>query len=97
MTTYRLSPRARADLGGIWDHTAERWGEGQAERYLRQIAEACADLASGRRRGAGAGAVRPGYFRHPVGSHVLFYRLGRDGGIEVMRILHKRMDVGRHL
>ncbi len=37
MTGYRLSPRAQADLEGIWDYTVERWGGGQAETYIRKI------------------------------------------------------------
>jgi plasmid stabilization system protein ParE len=35
-------------------------------------------------------------YEHPVGSHVLFYRL-TDDGIDVVRILHNRMDFERHL
>ncbi len=29
--------------------------------------------------------------------HVLYYRLGRDGVVEVVRVMHDRMDPGRHL
>jgi toxin ParE1/3/4 len=40
--------------------------------------------------------VRPGYLKRQAGSHVLFYRL--DGQtVDVVRILHQRMDFGRHL
>ncbi len=42
---YALSPRARADLDGIWDYTAGRWGVHQADRYARQIVDACAEVA----------------------------------------------------
>lgn len=40
--------------------------------------------------------LRAGYRRYGVGSHAIFYRLAPDR-IEVVRILHQRMDAGRHL
>ncbi|HKM63956.1 MAG TPA: type II toxin-antitoxin system RelE/ParE family toxin, partial [Acidisphaera sp.] len=40
--------------------------------------------------------VRPGYYRCAAGSHVVFYRR-TDAGIEIVRILHGRMDFVRHL
>jgi toxin ParE1/3/4 len=97
MRRYVLSPRAHADLSGIWDYTAKHWGVDQAERYVRQIVAACADLAGGRKQGRSIDEVRPGYFKCAIGSHVLFYRLKPAGRIEVVRILHGRMDVERHL
>jgi toxin ParE1/3/4 len=40
--------------------------------------------------------VRRGYRMYPSGSHVLFYRQTADG-IDVVRILHERMDYERHI
>jgi len=97
VSVYVLSPRARGDLGEIWDYSAAQWGSAQADRYVRLIAAACASLAAGRVTGRSADAIRSGYFRHAVGSHVLFYRARRNGGIEIVRILHRRMDIERHL
>jgi toxin ParE1/3/4 len=97
LTAYVLSPRARRDLSEIWDYSVEQWGNAQADRYIRLIAAACAGLAAGRITQRSADAVRPGYFRHAVGSHVLFYRARRGGGIEIVRILHRRMDIERQL
>jgi toxin ParE1/3/4 len=97
VTGYVLTPRARRDLSEIWDYSATQWGTAQADRYIRLIASACAALAAGRAKGRSAEAIRPGYFRQTVGSHVLFYRAGKRGSIEIVRILHQRMDVERHL
>lgn len=93
----RFSPAAGADLSGIWDWTESRWGRTQAERHVLAIREACADLASGRRRGRSAEEVRAGYRKLAVGSHLLFFRVGEDGAIEVIRILHQRMDAAARL
>jgi toxin ParE1/3/4 len=97
VTAYVLSPRAFADLSEIWDHSAAQWGATQADRYVRLIAAACAALAAGRIRGRSTDAVRSGYFRHAIGSHVLFYRAHSGSGIEIVRILHRRMDIERRL
>jgi toxin ParE1/3/4 len=41
-------------------------------------------------------AIRPGMFKFPAASHTIFYRKS-PGAIEVIRILHKSMDVESHL
>jgi toxin ParE1/3/4 len=101
MTGYLLSPAAQADLEQIWDYTARNWGKDQAARYILGIRDACQALADGRRQGRPIDDIRPGYRKLAVGSHVLFYRLfyrvADAGLIDVIRILHQRMDVAAHL
>jgi toxin ParE1/3/4 len=94
---FLFSPAARADLAGIWDFTAERWSVEQAERYVRDIADACQALADGRREGRAVDDVRPGYLKLAVGSHFLFYRITAAGIVEIVRILHQRMDIAARL
>ncbi len=96
MSRSRLSPRAQADIEEIWDYTAARWGLDQAEIYLRQIMAAIETVAAAPNRGRSCADVRAGYWKYPVGSHTLFYR-NTTNGVEIMRILHMRMDFGRHL
>jgi toxin ParE1/3/4 len=91
-----LTPRAQADLDEIWDYTADRWGLDQAETYARQLWRAIQAIADNPSRGRECDEVRPGYRQYPSGSHVLFYRLV-EGGIDVVRILHERMDYERHI
>ena len=95
MKSIVLSPAAQADLEIIWDYTAEHWGLDQAERYTDDIRDACYDLASGHRQGRPVN-LRPGYLKYLIGSHVVYFRDHSDR-IEVVRILHGRMDVSRHL
>ncbi|MBM3554666.1 MAG: type II toxin-antitoxin system RelE/ParE family toxin [Alphaproteobacteria bacterium] len=92
---YRLTPRAVADLEEIWLYTFKTWSAEQADSYHNAIVDAFEDLARGRLVGRPAD-VRDGYFKVPVGSHMVFYRL-TAAGLIVVRVLHKRMDVGRHL
>jgi hypothetical protein len=48
MTHYVLSPRPQNDMGSIWDYTAERWSDEQAERYARALQEAIETIAATR-------------------------------------------------
>jgi len=96
MSGYVLSPRAQADLDEIWDYSAKHWGENRAERYIRELWQAIGLIVGDPRRGRSCEEVRAGYYRYAVGSHVLFYRLV-PGGIDIVRVLHQRMDFQRHL
>ena len=92
-----LRPAAVRDLERIWSYTAERGGAAQAERYLRAIRDACAAPASGEHPGTDASDIRPGYRKARAGRHLLFFRLLPDGTVEVVRILHERMDIPSRL
>ena len=93
--SFRLSPRARHDLEEIWRYTAIRWSPKQADRYTRDIIDAAEGLASGALAGQPVD-VRDGYQKRRSGSHVIYYRF-TDETLDVIRILHGRMDVSRHL
>ena len=96
MTRHVLSPRAKRDLAGIWNYTRKNWGEGQAELYIRTVQAAIETVAADPGLGRSCDHVRKGYRSFPAGSHVLFFRV-TAAGIDVVRILHPRMDFKRHL
>ena len=96
MSTYRLTPAARRDLSRIWDYSEERWGRQQAEVYPRDLQACLERLADDPRCGRPRDEVRPGYRSRAVGSHVVFYVISA-GGVDVIRVLHQRMDPDRHV
>ena len=96
MAGYALSPAARVDIEEIWDYTVRQWGEAQAERYTRDIRDACEALGDGTLSGRSAEDIRAGYRKAAVGSHVMFYRVRADV-VDIVRIVHRNMDVGRHI
>jgi toxin ParE1/3/4 len=96
MKTYVLSPKAQADLEDIWDYTAERWGTAHAAVYLKRIEAAILLVSAQPQLANSAELVRGGYFRFPAGSHVLFFRKLPDR-IDIVRVLHSRMDFLRHI
>jgi toxin ParE1/3/4 len=93
---YTISPRAQGDVDEIWAHTVKHWGIDQAEVYIRQIGRHIEMVAEKPMIGRACPEVRAGYYKYPSGSDLLFYRLV-EGGVDVVRILHERMDFGRHL
>lgn len=97
MTGYLLSPAAQADIEQIWDYTEQRWGQAQAERYVLAIRDACEELALSERPSRPADDIRSGYRQADLGSHILFFRRLDTGLLDIVRILHQRMDVIRHL
>ena len=96
MSRYRLTPAAQHDLSSIWDFTEERWGVRQAETYIVEIRAAVERVADDPRRGRTCNEIREGYRRYGIGSHLLFYVESAEG-VDVVRILHQRMDTTRHL
>lgn len=91
----RLTPLAQSDLEDIWRYTAAHWSPGQADRYHRDLVATMEALARGEKAGR-ACLVRDGVFQYPAGSHIVFWR-ETDITLDVIRVLHQRMDVGRHL
>jgi toxin ParE1/3/4 len=90
-----LSLRAQRDLETIWDDTASRWGVAQAEQYARQLWQHMSILADNPAMGRACPEIRDGYYKYPSGSHLLFYRLA-GGDIDIVRILHVRMNWDQH-
>lgn len=89
MKRWHLTVAARIDMTGIWDYTDDRWGEAQAERYVRQIEHDLTAAANG------SPLIYPldKVWRIKSGHHVCIFQKMPDGDIEVIRVLHERMDV----
>ncbi|MGP9822593.1 type II toxin-antitoxin system RelE/ParE family toxin [Salinarimonas sp. NSM] len=95
MSRVRFRPKADRDLMNIRRYTIERWGDAQAEDYVRSIAAVLESEAAGRRRSRRTD-IAPELWRMKVGSHIAYYRR-TDEYVDVLRIIHERMDAGRHL
>ena len=97
MPPFKLSKKAKDDLIGIARHTEQTWGREQRLHYLKKLDSMFHSLADNPALGRSCDHIRPGYFRLQEGSHLIFYRLGTSSSIEIIRVLHKRMDVALHL
>ena len=96
MGRFILSPLAQSDFDTIWATSEANWGIDQAEVYTRLLWRHIETIATHPAIGQACPEIRAGYYRYPAGQHVLFYRFV-DGGVDIVRVLHERMEPGRHI
>ena len=94
--TVSLSPDAQDDYDGILLYSLVHWGEERTQQYQAALDRALAELADYPEVGARRDELLPGYRARPVERHVIYYRIVADA-VEVVRILHERMDAVKHL
>ena len=92
----KLTPKARADLDAIWDYTVRQWSIDQAEIYLASLGKTMQLLVENPELGTRIDYVKSGYRKFPAASHLLVYR-ANSNTIEIVRVLHKAMDIERHI
>jgi len=93
MKAFALTSKAKADLRAIAIFTEERWGKEQRNLYIKQFDDAFHMLANAPLAGKACDYIKNGYRKFPQGSHIIFYKDNNKQKIEVVRILHKNMDV----
>jgi toxin ParE1/3/4 len=94
---FRLSVAADADLRKIAEYTLQHWGQPQRDAYISALFDAFSRLAKTPQIATTADELRQGYRKFPQGSHVIFFRSSHSHSIEIIRVLHKRMDTDVHL
>jgi toxin ParE1/3/4 len=90
---YRISQQAIEDLENIWIYTLKKWSKEQADRYYNLIIEEIEFVADNFMIGKSAEQTRKNYRVTKVKSHLIFYRKTENNIIEIIRILHERMDI----
>lgn len=97
MAKFHLSNKAVEDLNSIWLYTLETWSEDQADFYYHELVKACQNIANRPTYlDKEYQEIMPGLYGHHIYKHLIFYILVEDG-VEIVRILHERMDFERHL
>lgn len=97
MPAFTLTNIAKADLIEIGRYTQNRWGREQRDQYLKMLDVSFQQLASDPLKGKDCSDIRAGYRKFAVGSHVIFYRQTVTDTVEIVRILHGRMDLETRL
>ena len=98
MPKVRYSNKAVEDLTSIWEYTFSEWSENQADEYYELLISACnrvlyRTIISNR----SYEEITDGLLGIRVGHHVIFYNIMDNDDVMVIRILHERMDIKRHL
>ena len=96
MRAFRLSAKSLEDLKSIGRFTLKSWGREQRNIYLSKLDESFHRLAEQPHLGNARDDIRKGYRVYHVGRHLIFYRQ-KPAEIEIIRILHDRMDVETYL
>lgn len=94
---YRISEQAIDDLNDIWVYTFHKWSKEQADRYYNLIIEEIEFVAENYTIGKSAQQTRKNYRYTKIKSHLIFYRKIENDIVEIVRILHQRMDIRKHL
>ena len=95
---YEIRVKALEDIEKIWLYTFENWSKEQADRYVNLMFDEIQHLAERPESGRDFGDVRKSYRCSKVKSHLIFYKVfEKKNGIEVIRVLHERMDIENRL
>lgn len=94
---YRISRQAIEDLDKIWIYTFNKWTKEQADRYFDLIITEIEFLADNFMTGKSSEQTRKNYRVTKVKSHLIFFRKAENDIVEIVRILHQRMDIKTHL
>jgi len=90
---YRLTPRALEDIKAIGRYTLRQWGVRQRNQYLQDLDLRFKWLAEQPQLGKHRPDIEQGYYCYLQGSHLIFYVFNDVGGIDIIGIPHKAMDV----
>ena len=97
MSRFTLTSKAKSDLKEIGRYTLEHWGQEQLKRYLTMFDACFQQLAANPLKGQDCSNIKQGYRKFSIGSHVVFYHQVNSDMIEIVRVLHGRMDLQMRL
>ena len=92
---YRLTKRARRDVLDIWLHIAAD-NESAADRFIDLLTSHFRILGDFPEAGRKRDELCIGYRSFPVGEYLIFYRVAAQPRIQVMHVIHGRMDLRRY-
>jgi len=97
MAKVILRKKAIDDLNNIWDYTFEKWSEKQADKYYAIIKMACNWIGENPDIGKEYKRISRKLLGFKSEKHIIFYQKISSDRIEIIRILHERMDLKNRL
>ena len=97
MAKYFLTNKAVKDLSKIWEYTYEVWSENQADKYYELLIDSFQEISKNPKIGKNYDEIDSAILGLQVGKHIVFYRATKSDEIEILRILHQRMDLKKRL
>lgn len=93
MTKFILRQEAIDDLNNIWFYTYEEWSETQADKYYEAIEFSCMQIGQNPELCSNYEGISENLLGLRTGKHIIFYQIISTEEIEIIRILHERMDL----
>ena len=93
MAKVILRQEAIDDLNDIWAYTFEEWSEKQADKYYSALEFACIQIGRNPELGKEYEEINSNLLGLRTGKHIIFYQIITKDEIEIIRILHERMDL----
>ena len=90
---YIISEKANQDIEKIWLYTYENWTLEQADRYYNLIFDEIEFIAENFESGKSVDYIKKGYRTSLVKSHIIFYKKSKSNIVEIIRVLHQKMDI----
>ena len=92
MAQFRVARAAGDRIDAIYAYSRDRWGEEQAQSYIRGLFARFRDIADRRIawRPVPAAMGVDGYFCR-YERHYIYWRLLSDGSVGIVTVLHERM------
>jgi toxin ParE1/3/4 len=97
MANVILRQEAIDDLNDIWFYTFDEWSEKQADKYYAALEFACTQIGKNPELGKKYDGINKNLLGLRTGKHIIFYQVISKDRIEVVRILHERMDLKNKL
>jgi toxin ParE1/3/4 len=97
MTGYILSFEALEDINDIWMYTAEKWSVEQADRYYNLIFDEIEYIVENFEMARDFSRIKKDYRYTKVKSHLIFFKKADSNLIEIVRVLHEKMDIENRL
>ncbi len=97
MIEVSLRQEAISDLDEIYLYTFYKWSENQAEIYYNAIRDSCKEIGKNPKIGKKYFKMKKDVFGLKSGKHIIFYQQSSKTKIEILRILHERMDLKNRL
>lgn len=97
MAKVVLRQEAINDLNDIWAYTFEEWSETQADKYYAALEFACLQIGKNPGLGKAYEGISSNLLGFRTGKHIIFYVVISEAEIEIIRVLHERMDLKNRL
>ena len=94
---YLISEKANQDIEKIWLYTFENWSIEQADRYYNLIFDEIEFIAENFESDKAVDYIKKGYRASLVKSHIIFYKKSKSNVVEIIRVLHQKMDIENRL